>query len=82
VTNRTKQAGVILTLVAMVSFAAWPFWKALYFNVASTALQNQATELAGQNPALQVALKVALVDGILTESEAQLIVDSGAKAEP
>ena len=73
-TARTKQVGIILTLVAMISFGAWPFWKALYFNIASTALEQRARELVQQNPSLKIAWDVALADGILTESEAQMVV--------
>jgi hypothetical protein len=75
VTNRTKQIGVVLTLVAMISFGAWPFWKALYFNIASAALQERTNQLVEKNSALQTAWDVALADGMLTQSEAKVIVE-------
>lgn len=81
-TARTKQVGVILALVAMISFGAWPFWKALYFNVASAALQERASQLAQKDPSLQTAWDVALTDGVLTQAEAKLIVEgAGEKLE-
>ena len=81
-TKQTKQTGVALAMLAMVSFAAWPFWKAYYFNLASTALQERVSQLVQENPSLQTAWKVALADGLLTQSEAQVIVESaGEKVE-
>ena len=63
----------------MISFAAWPFWKALYFNIASTALQERANELVQENPSLQTAWKVALADGMLTQTEARDILESAGE---
>jgi hypothetical protein len=79
VTYRTKQVGVILTLLAMASFVAWPFWKAWYFNIASAALQDRAKQLVQNNPSLQTAWDVALADGMLTEPEARLIVEGAGE---
>lgn len=81
-TPQTKRLGTILVIVAMISFAAWPFWKALYFNAASAALQERANKLAQKNPSLQTAWDVALTDGVLTQAEAKLIVEgAGEKLE-
>lgn len=71
---QTKRVGVILAIVAMISFGAWPFWKALYFNSASAALQERASQLAESNPSLKTAWEIALLDGVLSQSEAELIV--------
>jgi hypothetical protein len=82
VTAQTKRLGAILAIVAMISFGAWPFWKALYFNTASSALQEQANQLAEKNPSLKTALDVALVDGVLSQNEAELIIaGAGEKSE-
>jgi hypothetical protein len=80
VTVQTKRVGVILAIVAMISFGAWPFWKALYFNSASAALQERANQLVEKNPSLQTAWDVAMVDGVLSKLEAELIV-AGAGEE-
>jgi hypothetical protein len=77
VTAETKKWGAILAIVAMISFGAWPFWKAIYFNAASAAIQERANELAAKNPALKTALEVAMVDGVLSQGEAELIVKGG-----
>lgn len=76
-TAETKKWGAILAIVAMISFGAWPFWKAIYFNSATASLQEQANELAKENPALKTALEVAMVDGVLSQDEAELIVKGG-----
>lgn len=81
-TARTKQVGVILTLVAMISFGAWPFWKAWNYRLASDALQKRVNQLAAENPSLKTALDVAMVDGVLSEGEAELIVVAGGGEKP
>jgi hypothetical protein len=74
VTRQTKQIGVILALVAMVSFGAWPFWKYLYIRSANAALREQAQALAERNPQVQLALEIAMQDDVLTQDEAEAIV--------
>jgi hypothetical protein len=82
VTVQTKRVGVILAIVAMISFGAWPFWKALYFNSASAALQQRANELAEKNESLKTAWDIAMLDGVLSQPEAELIViGAGEKIE-
>jgi hypothetical protein len=82
VTTQTKRLGVVLAIVAMVSFGAWPFWKALYFNSASAALQQRANELAEKNESLKTAWDIAMLDGVLSQPEAELIViGAGEKLE-
>jgi hypothetical protein len=82
VTTQTKRLGVVLAIVAMVSFGAWPFWKALYFNSASAALQQRANELAEKNESLKTAWDIAMLDGVLSQPEAELIViGAGEKIE-
>jgi hypothetical protein len=82
VTAQTKRLGVVFAIVAMVSFGAWPFWKALYFNSASAALQQRANELAEKNESLKTAWDIAMLDGVLSQPEAELIViGAGEKLE-
>ena len=81
-TAETKKWGAILAIVAMISFGAWPFWKAIYFNSASTSLQERANELAEKNESLKTAWDVAMLDGVLTQPEAEMIViGAGEKVE-
>lgn len=80
--RRTIQVGAVLALVAMASFGAWPFWKYLYVRAADAELQRRATELAAQQPHVQLALAVALQDDVLTESEATAIVAGADDAPP
>lgn len=80
-TAETKKWGAILAIVAMISFGAWPIWKAMYFNAATPAIQERANQLAASNPSLKTALDVAMVDGILSQGEAELIV-AGADKKP
>jgi hypothetical protein len=82
VTPQTKRVGIVLSIVAMVSFGAWPFWKALYFNSASAALQQRANELAEKNESLKTAWDVAMLDGVISQPEAELIIfGAGEKIE-
>lgn len=81
-TSQTKRIGAILAIVAMISFGAWPFWKAFYFNSVSAALQERASELVEKNPSLKTAWDVAMVDGVLSQPEAELILaGAGEKLE-
>jgi hypothetical protein len=83
VNRQTKRIGVILALVAMVSFGAWPFWKYFYVTNADGTLRNRAQELAEKNAQLQLAWKIAMQDDVLTHDEAEAIIEAaGENAEP
>lgn len=73
-TAQTKRLGTILAIVAMISFGAWPFWKAWNYRLASAAVQARVNQLTAQNPSLKTALDVAMVDGVLSQDEADLII--------
>lgn len=74
-TRQTKQVGVVLALVAMISFGAWPFWKYMYHRQATAELQERTRALVDANPELKVAWIVAMQDDVLTEQEATAIVE-------
>ena len=81
--RRTKQIGLILTLVAIVAFSAWPVWKWLNTKAVNAALYERTKALVEKNPQLQPAWDKAMQDGVLTWSEAKVILDSaGEKAAP
>lgn len=82
-TQSTKRIGVVLALVAMACFGAWPFYK--YFNrqAASAALQARTKALVDAKPELQLAWTIALQDDVLTQDEAKVIVEgAGEKLAP
>jgi hypothetical protein len=82
VNRQTKQLGVILALVAMVCFGAWPFWKYLYMKSASAALQARTKALVDQNAQLGPAWAIAMQDDVLTQDEAKILVEAaGEKIE-
>jgi hypothetical protein len=83
VSGRTKLIGVILCLVAMVFFASWPVWKWLKYKPVSASLYERTKAVVERNPRLQPAWDIALQDGVLTWSEAKVILESaGEKVEP
>jgi hypothetical protein len=74
--------GVILGLMAMVFFVSWPAWKWLKFKPVSAALYARTKAAVDKNPRLQPAWDIAMEDGVLTWSEAKVILESaGEKAE-
>jgi hypothetical protein len=82
VNRSTKQIGAVLALMAMAFFAGWPFWKWVDKKAASATLQARARTLAEKNPQLESAWKIAMLDDVLTEPEAKVIVEaSGEKME-
>ncbi len=72
--SETKKFAVTLALVAMLSFIAWPLWQAIITKEANRELQAQVQALAAKDPQLKAALDVALLDGVLTEAEAEIII--------
>jgi hypothetical protein len=75
--------GVILALVAMISFSAWPLWKYLTVRAANAALQARTEALVAKHPELKPAWNIAMMDGQLTWAEAKEILESkGEKVDP
>jgi hypothetical protein len=74
---------VILCLVAIGSFSAWPLWERLHVKRASAALQARTKALVDKHPELKPAWNIAMQDGVLTQDEAKEIVEgAGEKFEP
>ena len=81
--RRIMIVGVVLGIMAMVFFASWPVWKALKFKPVSTALYERTKAAVDADKRLKPAWDIALEDGVLTWSEARVILDSaGEKVEP
>lgn len=72
--SETKKFALTMALVAMFSFMAWPLWQAIITKEANRELQERVQALAASDPQLKAALDVALLDGVLTEPEAEIIV--------
>jgi hypothetical protein len=73
----------ILGLVAMVFFISWPVWKWIQFRPVSASVYERTKAAVDRNPRLKPAWDIALEDGVLTWSEARVILESaGEKAEP
>lgn len=80
--RQTKQFGVILTIVAIVSLSAWPLWDWLYVRAASHALVARTKTLVDKNPQLKPDWDQAMADEVLSLSEARAIVEkAGEKIE-
>lgn len=69
--------GAILCLVAIVSFAAWPFWQWLWLKEATAETQRRVQDLVAAHPELKPALNIALMDKVLTPEEADEILKGG-----
>ena len=81
--RRFINAGAVLALTAMVFFAAWPAWKWIKFKPVSASMYARTKAAVDKNARLQPAWDIALQDGVLTYSEAKVILESaGEKAEP
>ena len=81
--RRIMFVGVVLGIMAMVFFASWPAWKWLKFKPVSTAMYERTKAAVEKNPRLEPAWDIALEDGVLTWSEAKVILESaGEKVEP
>ena len=81
--RRILYVGVVLGVMAMVFFASWPVWKALKFKSVSTAMYERTKAAVDANPRLKPAWDIAMEDGVLTWSEAKVILESaGEKIEP
>ena len=75
--------GAILGLVAMVFFISWPVWKWIKFKPVSARTYERTKLAVEKNPQLKPAWDIALQDGVLTQEEAKVILESaGEKAEP
>jgi hypothetical protein len=69
--------------MAMVFFVSWPVWQWLKFKPVSAAMYERTKAAVAKNPRLQPAWDIALQDGVLTWSEARVILESaGEKADP
>lgn len=77
--SETKKFALTMALVAMFSFMAWPLWQAIITKEANRELQAQVQALAQSDPQLKAALDVAMLDGVLTEPEAQIIVEGAGE---
>ncbi len=81
--TRTKAIGLVLALVAMASFAAWPFWQWVNLKKANAALAARAQALAEKDAALKVAWDKAMEDDFLSQEEAEaIVVSAGEKVTP
>lgn len=77
--RQTMQFGAILCLVAMISFSAWPFWNWLYIKAANADLQERTRVLVETHPGYKAAWKIAMKDGVLTEDEANEILQAASE---
>jgi hypothetical protein len=83
VTNIDKRIGVILCIVGILSFAAWPVWNWIMIKPVSTTLHERTKALVDKNPQLKPAWEIALQDDTLTMPEAKVIVEAaGEKIGP
>lgn len=82
-TQRTKNFGAVLCLMAMAFFAGWPFWSWLNAKAVSATLRARTEALVAKSPQLKPAWDIALHDDVLTYPEAKVIVEAaGEKLDP
>jgi predicted negative regulator of RcsB-dependent stress response len=81
--RQTMKFGAILCLVAMVSFSIWPVWKRLSVRDASIAMQQRTRAVVASKPELELAWKIAMLDGVMEWNEAKEILEAaGEKVDP
>ena len=81
--RRIMYVGVVLGVMAMVFFAAWPVWKWLKFKPVSAALYERTKAAVDRDQRLKPAWDIAMEDGVLTWFEAKVILEAaGEKAGP
>lgn len=81
--GRAKTILVVLALVAIVSFSAWPIYKKLWFRQASAALQARTKAAVDKNPQLKADWDKAMEDDALSVPEANAILEkAGEKPDP
>jgi hypothetical protein len=71
--------GVVLVLLALLPFVAWPIWKGLAIKRVSAAVFEKTKALVDQKPELKPMWDDAMDDGVLTFSEAQAIWERAGK---
>lgn len=73
------QIGVVLTLIAIASFVAWPFWMWMIQEKANAALIARTQALVNKKPELKPAWDDAMKDEVLTRDEAKGIIESAGE---
>lgn len=76
-----KEIGAVLGLMAMSAFVAWPVWKMLYLRGVEAALYERAQSLVQKHPELAPAWEIALQDDVLTQAEADVILEAAAASD-
>ncbi len=76
---KKKQIGLILALIAIASFAAWPVWMWMIREKANAALIARTQALVDKNPDLKPAWDDAMKDEVLTRDEAKGIIESAGE---
>ena len=77
--SKWMQIGVVLTLIAVASFAAWPFWMWMFQEKANAALIARTQALVEKKPELKSAWDAAMKDDVLTRDEAKEIIESAGE---
>jgi hypothetical protein len=71
--------GVILGIMVMVFFAAWPVWKWIETKPVSDSVRERTRAAVEKYPELQPAWDIAMQDDVLTGREARIILDAAEK---
>jgi hypothetical protein len=71
--------GVILCIMVMVFFAAWPVWKWIENKPVSDSLYERTRAAVERNPQLKPAWDIAMQDEVLTWREARIILEAAGE---
>lgn len=77
--RRMTIIGVIICLVALASFAAWPIWNRIATKEASAALSQRTKATVDKKPELKPSWDEAMNDGKLTQDEARDILEKAGE---
>jgi hypothetical protein len=76
---RTKLVGVVLCIAVLVFFVSWPVWKWIDNKPVSDSVYERTKAAVDKNPRLQPAWDIAMQDGVLTWSEARVILEAAGE---
>jgi hypothetical protein len=82
--GRAKKTWAVIALLAMAcAIVGWPIYKKLSLKAASAAMMERTKEAVDKNPQLKPDWDKAMEDGVLTEEEANAILEKARqKVEP
>ena len=71
--------GTVLMFLALLPFVAWPLYKKLTFQQASSALIERTRRAVEKHPELKPEFDKAMEDGVLSHDDARRILEKAGE---